>query len=275
MRTCFVIQPFDEGGPFDRRYNDVLAPAIKDAGLEPYRVDRDQSATVPIQWIERRIKDAAICLAEISEDNPNVWFELGFAIASGQEVVLLCSRDRRSSFPFDVQHRKIIQYEAASPSDFSTVQSKITKTLTAVLSNAETRRLTRSTTEEVDPNTSVGPTPLRVGPGPLRAEEISSLATVIEELGDPGDGVSLFRYQKRMQECGFSRVDSALAVEGLVRRGMLERCKEEDYQGDAYPALKITAEGMEWLLTNRANLPLRNRNSASQSVEITDDDIPF
>ena len=37
MSTCFVMQPFD-GGPFDRRYKDVFAPAIKAAGLEPYRV---------------------------------------------------------------------------------------------------------------------------------------------------------------------------------------------------------------------------------------------
>lgn len=43
MSTCFVIQPFD-GGPFDKRYDDVIAPAIVAAGLEPYRVDRDPRA---------------------------------------------------------------------------------------------------------------------------------------------------------------------------------------------------------------------------------------
>ena len=40
MGRCFVIQPFDQG-PFDKRYDDVFAPAICDAGLEPYRVDRN------------------------------------------------------------------------------------------------------------------------------------------------------------------------------------------------------------------------------------------
>ena len=37
MSICFVIQPFD-GGTFDKRYEDIIAPAIKEAGLESYRV---------------------------------------------------------------------------------------------------------------------------------------------------------------------------------------------------------------------------------------------
>jgi hypothetical protein len=42
MTTCFVIQPFDSG-KYDKRYADVYRPAIVDAGLEPYRVDKDPS----------------------------------------------------------------------------------------------------------------------------------------------------------------------------------------------------------------------------------------
>jgi hypothetical protein len=42
MPRCFVIQPFDDGGPYDKRYKDVLLPAIKDADLEPYRIDEDR-----------------------------------------------------------------------------------------------------------------------------------------------------------------------------------------------------------------------------------------
>ncbi len=93
MARCFVIQPFDKGG-FDKRYDAVIAPAIQDAGLEPYRVDRDPSVTIPIDEIESGIKRSEICLAEITTDNPNVWFELGFAIAVPKDVVLICSEER-------------------------------------------------------------------------------------------------------------------------------------------------------------------------------------
>jgi hypothetical protein len=90
MNRCFVMQPFD-GGTFDKRFEAIFSPAIIEANLEPYRVDRDPSVSVPIQEIEKGIRDADICLADITTDNPNVWFELGFAFAIPHEVVLVCS----------------------------------------------------------------------------------------------------------------------------------------------------------------------------------------
>ena len=67
-----------------------FAPAVKNAGLEPYRVDRDLSVSIPIQAIEENIRDADVCLADISEETPNVWFEVGYALANGKEIVLVC-----------------------------------------------------------------------------------------------------------------------------------------------------------------------------------------
>jgi hypothetical protein len=64
MERCFVIQPFDKGR-FDKRYEDVLAPAIRKAELEPYRVDRDPSTSIPIEDIKAGIEASEACLAEI------------------------------------------------------------------------------------------------------------------------------------------------------------------------------------------------------------------
>ena len=63
MNSCFVMQPFD-GGVFDKRYDDVFSPAIDDAGLKPYRVDRDPSVSIPIDEIESGIRRSELCLAE-------------------------------------------------------------------------------------------------------------------------------------------------------------------------------------------------------------------
>ena len=91
MNKCFVIQPFDKG-PFDKRYDDVLVPAIKAASLDPYRVDRDPSVSIPIEEIQSGIEFSRACLADITIDNPNVWFELGYAIASRRQVVLILNQ---------------------------------------------------------------------------------------------------------------------------------------------------------------------------------------
>ena len=71
MVSCFVIQPFD-GGVYDRRFDETYAPAIQEVGLTPYRVDRDPGAVIPISQIEDSIRNAAVCLAEISEDNETI-----------------------------------------------------------------------------------------------------------------------------------------------------------------------------------------------------------
>lgn len=110
MRNCFIIQPFDQ--KFNKRYDDVYKRAVEKAGLEAYRVDQDHSAEVLIEAIEEGIKSSAICLADITLDNPNVWYELGFAYASKKPIVMICSDERQTQkFPFDIQHRSIITYK--------------------------------------------------------------------------------------------------------------------------------------------------------------------
>jgi len=118
-----MIQPFDQG-KFDRRYKDIFKPAIEKAGFEADRVDEDPSVTVVIDRIEKGINDASVCLAEITTDNANVWFELGYALARNKPVVMICEKHARTRFPFDVQHRNILEYDTGSPSDYEELGTK-------------------------------------------------------------------------------------------------------------------------------------------------------
>ena len=134
MDQCFVMQPFDEG-KFDKRYEDTIKPAIKSAGLKPYRVDEDPSSEVLMETVEEEIARSRVCVAEITTNNPNVWYELGLAHALGISVVMICSSERNGGFPFDVSHRKIINYETGSKSDFDRLKNKISKSLEAKKEN--------------------------------------------------------------------------------------------------------------------------------------------
>jgi hypothetical protein len=126
---CCVFQPFDEDGPFDKRYDDVIDPAIRAAKLEPYRVDRDSGAEIPVDSLHDEIQDCTACLADISADNPNVWYELGYALAAGKPVVMVCAKGRK--LPFDIHHRSIIFYTPESPRDFEKLKDEITERLQA------------------------------------------------------------------------------------------------------------------------------------------------
>ena len=136
MDTCFVIQPFDKD-KFDKRFVDVFEPAITKGGLRPYRVDRDFGVTIPIEDIENGIAESAMCFAEITTDNPNVWYELGFAFACGKEVIIVCAEER-IKFPFDIQHRHIIIYKTGSKSDYEELEQKIISKIGALRHKAKT-----------------------------------------------------------------------------------------------------------------------------------------
>lgn len=256
MGTCFVMQPFD-GGPFDSRYEDVLVPAIEAADLEPYRVDRDPGTVVPIEDIEGGIRRADACLADISTDNPNVWFELGFAIASRKPVVLVCS-DQRSRFPFDVQHRAIIRYSCESPRDFEALKEKITPRLRAAVEKQESLgRLAHLA-------------PIADVQG-LAQHEMVALVAVAENLDNPGDRVAVHAIREDMVNAGFTRVAVTLALTELLRKGLVSDETVSDYDGDPYCLYSVTKTGMEWLLENQGRLALRKKPEPAPNP----DDIPF
>lgn len=103
---------------FTKRYDDIYKPAIETVSLSAYRVDLDFAVKIPIEDIESNIKDSIIYFADISVDNPSVWYELGYAFALGKDIIMVCDESRKD-FPFDVRHKNIIRYKTESPSDFN------------------------------------------------------------------------------------------------------------------------------------------------------------
>ncbi len=261
MATCFVIQPFD-AGRFDKLYVDVFEPAIRAAGLEPYRVDQDPSASIPIQDIERGIKRAAVCLAEITTDNPNVWYELGFAFATGVPVVMVCC-ETRTRFPFDVQHRSIVIYKTESASDFAILGERIDARL-----RAEIERVARL--EDVSDIS-----PLTQSDG-LSPHEMTALVSIAGYSALSEDPPSPWTIRQDMTQAGFNDVAVTLATRSLEKKGLVQTARVTDERGSEYSGISITEQGFDWLEANLDRLVLR-RNAASVSgdTEVQDDSLPF
>jgi hypothetical protein len=133
--------------------------------MEPYRVDRDAGSTIPVDTLHQEIRTAAICIADITTRNPNVMYELGFAIASDKDVVII-SAPNAEVYPFDIQHRGIISYSVGSISDFKDLQQKITSKLKAILARQEK-------TSEI-----VSASPIKDSDG-LQPHELTALALIL------------------------------------------------------------------------------------------------
>jgi hypothetical protein len=238
MSTCFVIQPFD-GAKFDKRFSDVYKPAIENAGLEAYRVDIDPGVSVPIESIERGIRQATICLADISTDNPNVWYELGFAFAAKRPVVMVCSEERvGKKYPFDIQHRSIIPYQADSPSDFEKLKTNLTIKLKALLQQENV----------LDEIANAAPVSQLHG---LSQPEILVLAVIAGEAYMPNHSTPVSSVKRSAERTGITGMGFNVAVRRLLQKQLVAETELWDENtSESYAGMTITDDGWVWIDQN-------------------------
>jgi hypothetical protein len=266
MEKCFVIQPFDRD-KFDKRYVDIFEPAIKGAKLEPYRVDRDPSVTIPIETIEEGIRGARICFAEISTDNPNVWYELGFAFASHKDVVMVCATDERvGKFPFDIQHKTIVTYGTSSKSDFEKLEVEITKKLVAL---GQKKRVVENIVNHP-----------QIVSGDLESHELAMLLLILESQFTDQDSISLSLLKDAMINQKFTSAAISLAIRSLVKKDYIVTVVEiEGYNSEySYSACKLTPHGEDWLMKNQHLISIHSTErdiAKTKGVVIDSDDLPF
>ena len=258
MNKCFVIQPFDNG-KFDKRYVDIFEPAIKKAEFEPYRIDYDLSVRIPIDDIEKGISESVICFAEITQDNPNVWYELGFAFACNKDVIMVCSDERLDKFPFDIQHRHIITYKTSSTSDFNNLEDTITRKIRAFQQKTKTVKL-------------LSETPVVEKEG-LKSHEIALLILIMENQLSSEDSTSVFGLKHEMNKSGYTDIATSVGIRSLSKNGMIETFKTADdfSNNQEYIACRLKEKGENWILSNQEQLQFRQSKNKPAPV----DELPF
>ncbi|HSH87155.1 MAG TPA: hypothetical protein VK958_07915 [Methylophilus sp.] len=258
MTTCFVIQPFDSG-KFDKRFEDIYKPAIEAAGLEAYRVDKDPSVSVPIESIEDGIKQATVCLADITADNPNVWYELGYAFAAGRPVVMVCSEERTGKkYPFDIQHRSIIPYSADSPSDFEKLKESLTTRIRALVKKDETLQKL----SEADPVAPVEG---------LTQAEILVLAVIAGSSFLPSNSVGVYSAKRDAERAGVTNLGFNIGVRRLLSKDFIDMSELwDEHSQETYDAIRLSDNGWNWIEKNETLFTLHR--TAQDSVF---EDIPF
>lgn len=99
--------------PFKRETDDVyeygIQRAVRAAGFVCERADLSTFTGDVVAWIKQRIKSASLVVADLSDDNPNVYLEVGFAWGVGVPTVLLVKD--ASHLKFDVKTQRCVPYE--------------------------------------------------------------------------------------------------------------------------------------------------------------------
>lgn len=106
---AFVAMPFRE--PYLSLLENIIRPTLTKAGMACKVALDERSPGVVINDLWEDINRAGIIIAEISEPNPNVWYELGLAHALNKPVIMLRKKaENTEKIPFDVSHLRILEY---------------------------------------------------------------------------------------------------------------------------------------------------------------------
>ena len=113
---AFIAMPFGtkpgadgQDIDFNRVYAELLKPALEAAGCEVFRADEEQRAGDIRTDMFQELLVADLVLADLTLDNPNVWYELGVRHALRSRGVLLVQGPRPTS-PFDIYTDRKLRY---------------------------------------------------------------------------------------------------------------------------------------------------------------------
>lgn len=109
----FVIMPF--ALLYDEIYH-WIEEAAKAEGITCFRADKEIFIGGIMDKVRENILKAGIIIAELSEKNPNVYYELGLSHAIGKNVIMLSQS--LDSIPFDLKHLKMVLYKADNKDAF-------------------------------------------------------------------------------------------------------------------------------------------------------------
>lgn len=104
-KICFVLMPFRD--KFAAAYQ-AIGNAVKASGYVCRRADEIFETKAIVQIIYEFIGRAEVIVADLTDRNPNVFYELGYAHALGKSTILLTQNPE--DVPFDLRHRQYILY---------------------------------------------------------------------------------------------------------------------------------------------------------------------
>lgn len=103
---CFVLMAFES--PYTEIYDKVIKPTVESEGFRCIKSDDIFSTTSVIEDIWSNINKASLIIAEISNNNPNVMYELGICHTVGKEVMMITQHPE--NIPFNFRHLRAYPY---------------------------------------------------------------------------------------------------------------------------------------------------------------------
>lgn len=142
---CFVLMPFgkkpdatNDMVDFDQVYQQIIKPAIEEAGLECLRADEEMTGGIIHKPMFERLILCEYAIADLTTANANVFYELGLrhAVRPWSTVLIFADGER---LPFDVGLLRALPYKLSGglPSNAESDCKSLTEKLKAAIKAAD------------------------------------------------------------------------------------------------------------------------------------------
>jgi hypothetical protein len=218
MPTAFVLMPF--APEFNEIYNLFIAPTLVEAGYNVFRADDIVSQQNILRDIVCAIEDSDLVIADLTNANPNVYYELGIAHAIEKPVVLLVQDI--AELPFDLRAYRVVLYST----HFAAIQKAKTDLLALARGAQDGTVSFGSPVSDFRSSTSITRVPIQVAKAP--GMDIGNTADQIDLEGEPG----FFDYLVDAEE-GFATLTAIIVDVGEQIHGMGEDARKTGEEVEA------------------------------------------
>ncbi|MCI8728505.1 MAG: nucleoside 2-deoxyribosyltransferase [Clostridia bacterium] len=132
MKKCFVVSPIGEEGSVtrinaDKLFKYIIKPVCADCDFEAIRVDKLNDANSITQTIIDYLDKSELVIADITEHNPNVFYEMGYRARTKKPIIHLKSKGE--NLPFDINTIRALEYDLTDLDSVEEIKKRLTKTI--------------------------------------------------------------------------------------------------------------------------------------------------
>ncbi len=237
MKKCFVIAPIGEEGSEIKERSDkilehIIKPTVEECGYESIRADEISEPGIITSQIIQHLIDDDLVIADLTERNPNVYYELAVRHVVKKSIVQLIQAGE--SIPFDVAGTRTIHVDHRDLDSVASCKQELVKQI----------RFVEKDPSRVDTPISVAIDLeyLRKSENPLEksnAEIISMLQGIRSEISEIGSVSRRPRLHPGMFEELFLHFDRLASVLDLPPNEEPNRERIEEAQHVLYRSMQM------------------------------------
>ena len=134
-KICFVISPIGKEGSSTRIrsnkvFEDIIEPAAQECDYEAKRADMVSRPGIITSQIIQYLREEPLVIADLSESDPNVFYELAIRHVTRKPVVQII--DINEELPFDVRATNTISFDYMNKDSIEKCKQEIVQQIKAV-----------------------------------------------------------------------------------------------------------------------------------------------